>query len=160
MNWREHLSTTGIALRSWFVAQCYDSALVSLMWLAGLIVIGFGIPFAIVWALLAGLLQFIPNLGAVLALIGPALTGLFSSDSMRFVYVLILFAAIMVIDGLLLQPYLMKRKAKVPFWASITAPIILGLIFSFWGVLLAPPLLAVIYAYKKGRPEFYESRGG
>ncbi len=33
-------------------------------------------------------------------------------------------------------------------WASILAPIILGILIPFWGVLLAPPLLAVVYAYK------------
>jgi predicted PurR-regulated permease PerM len=42
----------------------------------------------------------------------------------------------------------MKRVAKVPVWASILAPIVLGIVIPFWGVLLAPPLLAVIYAYK------------
>jgi predicted PurR-regulated permease PerM len=36
----------------------------------------------------------------------------------------------------------------VPIWASILAPIVLGMIFSFWGVLLAAPLLAVVYAYR------------
>ncbi len=51
-------------------------------------------------------------------------------------------------DGFLLQPYIMKRTAKVPVWASILAPIVLGMVIPFWGVLLAPPLLAVLYAYK------------
>jgi predicted PurR-regulated permease PerM len=59
-----------------------------------------------------------------------------------------LYAIIAVLDGFLLQPYLMKRTAKVPIWASILAPIILGIVIPFWGVLLAPPLLAVIYAYR------------
>lgn len=59
-----------------------------------------------------------------------------------------LYAGIVVVDGLLLQPYIMKRTAKVPIWASICAPIVLGILIPFWGVLLAPPLLAVVYAYK------------
>ena len=59
-----------------------------------------------------------------------------------------LYAVIAVVDGFLLQPYLMKRTAKVPLWASILAPIVLGMIIPFWGVLLAPPLLAILYAYK------------
>jgi predicted PurR-regulated permease PerM len=42
----------------------------------------------------------------------------------------------------------MKRTAKVPMWASILAPIVLGIIIPFWGVLLAPPILAVVYAYR------------
>jgi len=52
------------------------------------------------------------------------------------------------LDGLLLQPYIMRRTAKVPIWASILAPIVLGFVIPFWGVLLAPPLLAVLFAYR------------
>ena len=67
-------------------------------------------------------------------------------------YVLILYAVIVVVDGLLLQPYIMRRVAKVPIWASIVAPVILGFAIPFWGFILAPPLLAVIYAYKARGP--------
>ena len=67
---------------------------------------------------------------------------------MRLIYVFILYAVVAVTDGLVLQPYLMRRTAKVPIWASILAPIVLGMIFSFWGVLLAAPLLAILYAYR------------
>jgi predicted PurR-regulated permease PerM len=63
-----------------------------------------------------------------------------------------LYAVIVIVDGFVLQPYLMKRTAKVPMWASILAPIVLGTLIPFWGFLLAPPLLAVVYAYKsRGR---------
>jgi hypothetical protein len=48
-----------------------------------------------------------------------------------------------------LQPYLMKRSNRVPIWALILAPIVLGLIIPFWGVLLAPPLRAMIYAFRR-----------
>lgn len=150
MTWRDHLRTTGTALKHWFVAMCYDAGCVAAIWLVGLLIIK--IPFALLWAVLAGLLQFIPNFGPVIAVIGPAFTAAISSgftDFTRFFYVLILFAFVMVVDGLLLQPFLMKRTAKVPFWASLTAPIVLGIIIPFWGVLLAPPLLAVIFAFKR-----------
>jgi predicted PurR-regulated permease PerM len=146
MDWLSHVRTTGTALKNWFIAQCYDSLAVAFLWLVGLLIIG--IPWAPLWAILAGMLQFIPNFGAMVSVIGPALVGAFSHDSMRFVYVLILFAVIMMVDGFFLQPYLMKRTAKVPFWAALFAPIILGIIIPFWGVLLAPPLLAVIYAFR------------
>jgi predicted PurR-regulated permease PerM len=60
-----------------------------------------------------------------------------------------LYAGIVVVDGLALQPYIMKRTAKVPIWASILTPIVLAFVIPFWGVSLAPPLLAVVYAYKE-----------
>ncbi len=147
MDWKQHARTTTTALKNWFVAQCYDSMCVAAIWLVGLLIIR--VPFAPLWAVLAGLLQFIPNFGAMVSVIGPAIAGALSEDSMRFFYVLILFAVIMVVDGLFLQPYLMRRTAKVPFWASLVVPIVMGIIIPVWGVVLAPPLLAVVYAFKR-----------
>ena len=145
MDWRDHAVTTREALKQWFIAQCYDSLAVAVLWLAGLLIIG--IPWAPLWAFIAGLVQFVPNFGHMIALIGPGVVGLI--DHTRFFYVLILFAVIVVVDGFFLQPYFMKRTAKVPFWAALLAPIVLGIIIPFWGVLLAPPLLAVFYAFRR-----------
>lgn len=148
MEFRDHVHTTFGALKSWFIAQCYDSLCVGAMWLVGLLILK--VPFAVFWAFLGGALQFIPNIGAVISLIGPALTLLFTDASWeRLIGLLILYAVIMVVDGFVLQPYLMKRQSKVPIWASIVTPIVLGIVIPFWGVLLAPPLLAIIYAYKR-----------
>ena len=36
MEFRDHLRTTGGALRRWFVAQSYDALLVAAIWLLGL----------------------------------------------------------------------------------------------------------------------------
>lgn len=154
MGWRDHLETTGTALRHWFVAMCYDAACVAAIWYVGLRIIG--VPLALLWAVLGGALQFIPNFGPMLAMLGPAFTAAVASgfsDFTRFFYVLILFAVVMMVDGFFLQPYLMKRTAKVPFWVALLGPIVLGIIIPFWGVLLAPPLLAVIYAFKRRNTE-------
>lgn len=148
--WHDHTRTTGTALKNWFRAQCFDSAAVALLWLVGLLIIG--IPWAPLWALLAGLLQFVPHIGGPLALVFPAILGAFSSDHMRFFYVLILFAVIMVTDGFFLQPYFMKRTAKVPFWAALLTPIAIAILIpAWWAILLAPPLLAVVYAFRRKR---------
>ncbi len=146
-----HARTTGSALKNWFIAQCYDALAVASLWLVGLLLIG--VPLAPFWAFLGGAFQFVPNLGAILGLIGPALAIFFSDiDHLRwepFFELLVLYAAIAVVDGLWLQPYIMKRTVKVPIWASILAPIVLGIIIPFWEVLLAPPLLAVLYTYRR-----------
>ncbi|HLO05948.1 MAG TPA: AI-2E family transporter [Terriglobales bacterium] len=143
----DHFRVTGGALKNWLVAQLEDSLAVGLLWLIGLLIIG--VPWAPFWAMLGAAFQFVPQIGAVLGVVGPALTAMFKwGDWEHPIYVLILYAVIAIVDGFLLQPYLMKRTARVPVWASILAPIVLGIVIPFWGVLLAPPLLAVLYAYK------------
>jgi predicted PurR-regulated permease PerM len=98
-------------------------------------------------------MTLVPNFGGVIALLGPAFSILVSQPSMyRLCILLGLYAGIVVIDQLLLQPLIMKRVTRVPVWASILTPIVLGIIIPFWGILLAPPLLAVVYAFRRPRP--------
>lgn len=147
MQFQYHANLTLGALRRWLIAQCYDSLMVSALWLAALTWLK--VPWAPFWALLAGALQFIPHFGPIFALLGPAMTMLFSGAPLeRWLWLLGAYAAIATVDGLLLQPFLMRRQNRVPFWASLLTPLVLGIVFPFWGVLLAPPLLAVIYAHR------------
>lgn len=147
MDFGGHLRLTGGALKNWLIAQVQDSIAVGILWLVGLYALK--VPWAPLWAVLAAILQFVPHLGPVLGMIGPVLSATVHwTDWEHPLYVLTLYAGIVVVDGFLLQPYLMKRTARVPMWASIFTPIVLGILIPFWGVLLAPPLLAVVYAYK------------
>jgi predicted PurR-regulated permease PerM len=150
MTFSDHLRITGGALENWLIAQLQDSFAVGCLWWIGLRLLK--VPWAPLWAALAAVLQFVPHLGPVLGLIGPTFAATIRwVDWEHPLYVLTLYAGIAVVDGFALQPYLMKRTAKVPIWASILAPIVLGILIPFWGVLLAPPLLAVLYAYKARR---------
>jgi predicted PurR-regulated permease PerM len=149
MEFRDHVRTTGGALRNWLKAATYDALAVGAMWLVGLLIIR--VPWAPFWAVLGGVLQYVPHVGPVLALIGPSIAAVISGGFMRLVYVLILYAVIAVVDALVFQPMFMKRTARVPIWASVLTPLILGAIFSFWGVLLSAPLLAIIFAYRERR---------
>jgi predicted PurR-regulated permease PerM len=150
MDFRDHLRTAGGALKNWAVAQVLDSVAVGVLWLIGLYILD--VPLAPMWAAIAALLQIVPHFGPILGLLGPALTATIKwMDWEHPLGVLGLYAVIAVLDGLLLQPYIMRRTAKVPLWASILAPIVLGIVWPFWGVLVAPPLLAVLYAYRARR---------
>ncbi len=146
MQFSRHVNITGGALRDWFVAQCYDSIAVGLLWWLGLTYLR--VPLAPFWGFLAALFQFIPHFGPVVTLIGPAIAAAIAGGLESFLWVLGLFGLIAVLDGLVLQPLIMKRGANVPIWASLIVPIVLGLMLGFWGLLLAAPLLAVIFAYR------------
>jgi predicted PurR-regulated permease PerM len=147
-DFRSHARTAGKALFNWWKAVTLEALCVAALWLIGLLLLQ--VPLAPVWALIGGLMTFIPNFGGVITVIFPVLMILFSGHDMyRLGLVLGLYAIIVVIDQLLLQPLLLKRVSRIPIWASIIVPIALGIVIPFWGVLLGPPLLAVVYAFRK-----------
>jgi predicted PurR-regulated permease PerM len=149
---RDSARIAGTALVNWWRAVSIEALCVALLWWLGLALLG--IPLAPLWALIGGLMTFVPNFGGVITVIFPVMMVLFSGrDEYRLGFVLGLYAAIVVLDQLLLQPWLLKRVTRVPIWASIFAPILLGIVIPFWGVLLAPPLLAIVYAFRKPKPK-------
>lgn len=148
MSFGEHARITGGALKNWAIAQLQDSIAVGLLWWIGLWLLK--VPLAPFWALLAAVLQVVPHVGPVLGLLGPVLAAWIHWGSLRYsLYVLMLYAGIVIVDGFFLQPYIMKRTARVPIWASLLTPIVLGILIPFWGVFISAPLLAVLYAYKE-----------
>jgi len=119
MNLRDHFQRTGRALKDWFIAQCQEALAVGILWMVGLFWIK--APLATLGAILAAALQFAPHFGPVLGMIGPTLAAAIKwGDWEHPLYVLMLYAGIVVVDGFLLQPYIMRRTAKVPLWASIS----------------------------------------
>jgi predicted PurR-regulated permease PerM len=143
-----HVRTAGTALFNWGRAVLIEGLCLAVLWWIGLLILH--VPLAAIWALIAGLMAVIPNFGGVIALIGPALSILFTGHDMeRLAFLLGLYAVIVVIDQLLVQPLVMKKVTRVPIWASLLVPILLGILIPFWGVLLAPPLLAVLYAFRR-----------
>src|ERR1700712_2781822 len=140
--------TVGGALLGWWQATTLDALIVGVLWFIGLELIH--VPFAPLWAMFGAILQFIPTYGSMVALIGPVLAvALSGHDEWRLGLVLGLYGIIVVLEGLVIQPYVLHRTTRVPWWASFLGPIVLGIVIPFWGVLLAPPLLAVIFAFRK-----------
>src|SRR5277367_6401349 len=149
---RTNARTAGSALLNWWKAVSIEALCVAILWWLGLALLQ--VPLAPIWALIGGLMTFVPNFGGVITVIFPVLMVLFSGhDEYRLGLVLGLYAAIVIIDQLLLQPMLLKKVTRVPIWASIFVPILMGIIIPFWGVLLAPPLLAIVYAFRKPKPK-------
>jgi predicted PurR-regulated permease PerM len=144
---QSHLRTAGSALVNWWRAATLDALIVGVLWLIGLELIR--VPLAPMWALLGAMLQIIPVYGSMLALVGPVLSVAFegSEDWWRLGLVLGLYGLIVALEGLVIGPYVLHRTTKVPWWAALAGPIVLGIVIPFWGVLLAPPLLAVIFAF-------------
>jgi predicted PurR-regulated permease PerM len=138
-------------LVNWWRAATLDALIVGVLWLVGLELIH--VPMAPMWALFGAMLQIIPTFGGMIALIGPVLSIAFQgpNDWWRLGLVLGLYGVIVILEGLVIGPYILHRTTRVPWWAAFFGPIVLGIVIPFWGVLLAPPLLAIVFALRDRR---------
>lgn len=105
----------------------------------------FGVKYAIFWAFLTFLLNFIPTVGSIIATTLPSLMAFIQFDSMvkLFVFVLILFG-VQITIGNVIEPKIMGNRLRLN-----TVTIIFGLVFwaFVWGIpgaFLSVPLLVII----------------
>ena len=106
-----------------------------------------GLRYSIILGLLTGLVALIPYVGVVLAAVPVLLVALFQwGMSPDFVYVVIAFVAINIIDGNLLVPILFSEKLQLNPVAIIIAVLFFGGVWGFWGIFFAIPLATVVKA--------------
>lgn len=103
-----------------------------------------GIDFPVIWGLLAFLLNYIPNLGSIIAAVPPVLLGYIQFGIGRALLVAAGFVVINVVFGNGIEPKLMGRKLGLS-----TLVVFLSLIFWGWvwgpvGMLLSVPMTMVV----------------
>lgn len=137
---REVLNETGHTLRWWLVGQLVTMAIIAVS--IGLMLYAVGIPNAVLLGLLAGLLNFVPFLGPILAAIPVVLASL-PEGLHTLMLVLALFIVIESIEGYVINPLIQKRAVYLPLAWSLAALVGFGTLFGGMGVALATPILAV-----------------
>jgi predicted PurR-regulated permease PerM len=100
-----------------------------------------GVPLALILGIIAGLLDFIPYVGPILAGVPAVLLALTISPDMA-VYTLLLFVGIQLVEGYILQPLIEARAVDLAPAMVIVMQLVFGTLFGFAGVALATPLAA------------------
>lgn len=103
----------------------------------------FGIPFALTLGVLAGLLEFIPTVGPIIAAI-PALAIALTISPWKALIVLIIYIAVQQLENNLLVPTIMKRAVGINPAIIIIAILIGAELAGILGIILAVPMAAVI----------------
>lgn len=106
-----------------------------------------GLNYAVLLGVLVGLSNIIPYVGIIIVTVPVALVGYLQWDfSAHFIYLMIIYAIINLVDGNLLAPILFSETMKLHPVAVIIAVIIFGGLWGFWGIFFALPLAAVVKA--------------
>jgi predicted PurR-regulated permease PerM len=137
---REVMDEMGQVLRSWLLGQLVRSAVVAVVLAVTLHLLG--LPGAPLLGLQAGVANFIPYLGPLIAALPVALVAMPLGLSM-LAWVMAIYFAIQTIEGFVIAPLIQKGSVNVaPAW-TLFAIVIFGALFGALGVALAAPLLAV-----------------
>ncbi len=136
---REVLSSTAMMLRRWLFTQFVSMVLVGAL-TAGVLLI-MGVKAAVALGIIAGILEFIPIAGPILASV-PAIAMGFLEGPEKALYVALAYVVIQQVESNLIYPLLMKKGLELPPVLTIFTQGVLAIVFGFIGLLVAVPMLA------------------
>jgi predicted PurR-regulated permease PerM len=102
-----------------------------------------GIQSSFILGVQAGLLTFIPTVGALLGGLIVVLASL-ASGWVAALSAFALFLGIHVLESYILTPMLQRQALEIPPATLFAFQILLGVVFGIWGLALALPLMAVV----------------
>lgn len=142
----EILSESEESLVGWIKGTLIAMVVIGLVSFIGLSILG--VPLPLVNAALAGLLEFIPNVGPTLSVVPPALLALLDAP-WKAGAVILLYIAIQQFESLVLVPLIMKQEVDMMPVFTILAVVVFASLFGFLGLFLAIPLLIVVQIWLK-----------
>ncbi|MEY9123824.1 AI-2E family transporter [Bradyrhizobium yuanmingense] len=137
---RQVMDEMGTVMRLWFVGQLIRIILMTLfVWLALYLI---GLPGPFVLGLQAGLSNFIPYLGPIVAAIPIALVAMPLGAS-PLIWAVAVYTIIQSIEGYVIGPLIQRHAVETPPAWTLVAIVLLGALFGVMGIALAMPLVAV-----------------
>ena len=136
---RETLCEIGHVLRRWLVGQSLLALVVALI--VGIGLLALGAPFALPLALLAGMMEFVPYIGPLIAAVPAVLVG-FAEGPQLAGSVALLYLGVQLLESYVLAPLVQHRAVDLPPAMVIFAQVVMGVIAGGLGVAVATPLAA------------------
>jgi predicted PurR-regulated permease PerM len=130
----------GETLERWLMAQIITMFAVFLVTSIGLAIIG--IPSSFILGIQAGLLAFIPTVGALLGGLIVVLASL-ASGWVAAASAFVLFLGVHALESYILTPMIQRQALDIPPATLFAFQILLGVVFGIWGLALALPSIAI-----------------
>jgi len=131
----------GDTLERWLIAQIITMFAVFVVTWIGLEIIG--IQSSFILGIQAGLLAFIPTVGAILGGLIVVLASL-ASGWVAGASAFALFLGVHALESYVLTPILQRQALDIPPATLFAFQILLGVVFGIWGLALALPLMAIV----------------
>lgn len=137
---RAVLDEMGGILRLWFAGLVVRVVLMTLIVWVMLYLLGLPSPFLL--GLQAGVSNFVPYFGPIIAAIPIGLVAMPYGNSV-LIWAVVLYTIVQSIEGYVIGPLIQRRAVEIPPAWTLVALVLLGALFGVLGIALAMPLVAV-----------------
>jgi predicted PurR-regulated permease PerM len=143
---REHEALFDETVRrlGWTLRRWTSGVLVEMLTMGALAAIGLAIAGVEGWLLLATLTflcTFVPYVGAIVSAVPALIVGLADSPR-RFLYVLLVYVVVHLVEGYVVGPLVMRRAVLLRPGVLLFWQLLAGAVFGVPGIVVATPLLA------------------
>ncbi|MDP1889386.1 MAG: AI-2E family transporter [Gemmatimonadaceae bacterium] len=136
------LTAIAVKLRRWLGTQALAMLIIGSVTTVLLSIIG--VRAALPLGIIAGLLEFIPNVGPTLAAV-PAIIMAFVDSPQKAFVVMVVYWGIQFLENNLLIPYLMREQLDLPPALTLMTQVVMAYVFGLMGLFVATPLLAAVF---------------
>ena len=149
---RNALEDFGRTTRNYFAVAAIFGAIVAVLdWILLMVL---GVPNAWLWALLAFVTNFVPNVGFLLGLVPPALVSLLTADWQHALIIVIGYSVINVVVQTLIQPAVVGDRVQLNTTLTFVALVLWTFVLGGLGAILAIPLTLLVRAlFIDSRPQ-------
>ncbi len=140
------LNKLGHNLKSWLKGKLFSMAVVAILTAIGLSIIGVPMVFAL--SVIAGILNFIPNFGPIIAMIPAVLIGLSQGVNTALI-IAGLYIFIQMLESNLITPTVQKKLVSIPPAMIIIGQLTVGSLTGYLGIILATPVVLMLIVLVK-----------
>lgn len=138
---RDVMQTLGENLKKWLKGKLFAMMVVFILTAIGLVIIG--LPMWLALALIAGILNFIPNFGPIIAMVPAVLVALLQGPATAGI-VAGLYVLIQVAESNFITPMVQQKLINIPPALIIITQLLMGALTGGWGIILATPVMIIL----------------
>lgn len=138
----EVLYETKSLIQSYLIGLLIEAVIVAALISTGLLVMG--IQYAVLMGIIAALMNLIPYIGNLIAMVFPITMALTTKEPSYALWVIVLFSVVQFVDNNLIVPRIVASKVNLNALVSIIVVLIGGALWGVGGMFLSIPLTAIL----------------
>ncbi len=139
----EVLISTKKIIQSYLIGVFIEMIIIAFLNSASLLLLG--IDYAIILGILGAIINIIPYLGGIIAMIIPMIIACVTKDSLSYtIYVFIIFTLISFTDNHYIKPYIVASRVKINALVALVVIFIGDSVWGIPGMFLSIPLTAMV----------------